>query len=398
MVTNTEIEQLKNELFAAVKEDNLQKAKECIEKIPEENISKIVNSKRQGETPLQVAVLKNNFEMVKLLIDNYADVNAKDYAERPVLYRCVTSRYCSAQMVEFLINNGASTSGKFTNGDEFFSLLAWAVQDGSPEKAEILLKHGANSDEKFSYAFQGDCTSLHVAVVRNNPEMVKVFIKYHANVNAQNKQGETPLHLAIRFKHPKIIKLLYDNGADIDNVKDIRNQTPSDLAKTFYPDKTIKEIAAEAKSVNISPDNAMQSISVASSAVKPSFFINSIFNWMGASTTAALSRLFQSAPALSSAQQPVTHSAGSLAGSSQVDFYGTALLADVVARKFTGGKYSRPLDDSLLTLEQIKERKLSAIERDVKMAINEFEELNQCPGSSLSNTTVSKGINHQKFF
>lgn len=126
MVTNTEIEQLKNELFAAVKEDNLQKAKECIEKIPEENISKIVNSKRQGDTPLQVAVLKNNFEMVKLLIDNYADVNAKDYTERPVLYHCVTSRYCSAQIVESLINNGASTSGKFTDGGGFLSLLYWA--------------------------------------------------------------------------------------------------------------------------------------------------------------------------------------------------------------------------------------------------------------------------------
>nr|WP_319606853.1 hypothetical protein [Wolbachia endosymbiont (group B) of Chorthippus brunneus] len=81
---------------------------------------------------------------------------------------------------------------------------------------------------------------------------------------------------------------------------------------------------------------------------------------------------------------------------SQVDFNGTALLADVVIRKFIGRKYSRPLDDSLLTLEQIRERKVSAIERDIKMVISEFEKLDQCPRSLLSNSTISKGVCHQK--
>lgn len=131
-----------------------------------------------------------------------------------------------------------------------------------------------------------------------------------------------------------------------------------------------------------------------SSAVKPSSFINSIFSWVGASTTAALSGLFHSTPALPPAQQPVTHSAGSSISSSQVN--GTALLADIVIRRFTGEKYLKPIDDLLLTLEQIKERKLSTIERDVNMAISEFEELYQCPRSLLSNATISEGVYHQK--
>ncbi|WP_234301904.1 ankyrin repeat domain-containing protein [Wolbachia endosymbiont of Anopheles demeilloni] len=220
--------------------------------------------------------------------------------------------------------------------------------------------------------------------------MVELLVKYKADVNVQNKQGQTPIYLAISSKRPKIIKLLYDNGADIDNVKNIRNETPSDYVKLFYPGKTIKEIAAEAESINVNPDPAP------SSAVRPSSFINSVFSWMGTSTTAALSNLFQSAPALPPAQQSVAHLTGSPIDFSQVDFNGTALLADVVIRKFIRRKYSRPLDDSLLTLEQIRERKVSAIERDIKMIINEFEKFDQCPRSLLSNSTISKGVCHQK--
>ncbi|WP_265014907.1 hypothetical protein [Wolbachia endosymbiont (group B) of Camptogramma bilineatum] len=135
-----------------------------------------------------------------------------------------------------------------------------------------------------------------------------------------------------------------------------------------------------------------------SSATKPSFFVSSMLNSIGASTTAALSGIFQGTPALPFAQQSITYSGKNSINSSQVGFGGMAFLADVAIRKFTGQKYSRPLDDSLLTLEQIKERRLSAIEKDVKMAISKFEKLDQCPRSSLSNTTISKGMDYQKSF
>ncbi|WP_238580446.1 hypothetical protein [Wolbachia endosymbiont of Armadillidium vulgare] len=76
----------------------------------------------------------------------------------------------------------------------------------------------------------------------------------------------------------------------------------------------------------------------------------------------------------------------------KIDFNGTALLADVVVRKFTREKYSMPLDDSFLTIEQIKERKLNSLERNIETALSKCEKLYQCPGSSLSNSTTSKGI------
>ncbi|XMA29552.1 hypothetical protein O1Q06_06915 [Wolbachia endosymbiont of Tetranychus urticae] len=60
-----------------------------------------------------------------------------------------------------------------------------------------------------------------------------------------------------------------------------------------------------------------------SSAVKPFSFINSIFSWV---TTATLSNLFSSAPALPPAQQSVDHLDRSPISSSQVDCNGIILL------------------------------------------------------------------------
>ena len=292
---------------------------------------------------------------MRFLIENGADVNIEDYFHVPPIYYAVTKG--TTEMIELLIDKGASISGYFSYADKKRTLVGWAIDKNSPEKVEVLLKHGASPDGKFDLLAYSQNSCLHAAIEKNYSRIVELLIEYRANVNVQNEQEQTTIYLAISSKRPKIIKLLYDNGADIDNVKDIRNETPSDYVKLFYPGKTIKEIAAEAESINVNPDPAP------SSAVRPSSFINSVFSWMGTSTTAALSSLFQSAPALPPAQRSVVLSAGSPIDSSQIDFKGTAFLTDVVIRKLTGERYLRPLEDSLLTIQEIRERKLNTIEK-----------------------------------
>ncbi|MGX9891821.1 ankyrin repeat domain-containing protein [Wolbachia endosymbiont (group B) of Eucosma cana] len=391
MVTKTEVEKWRDGLRSAVKERDFQKAEEYIRE-GKTHTTNVINSKdRNGNSPLSIAVSKQDLEMMGFLIENGADVNIEDFFRVPPIYYAVTKG--TTEMIELLIDKKASISGYFSYAGEKRTLVGWAIDENSPEKVEVLLKHGASPNSKFDFYDDSQDSCLHAAIRRDYKKIVELLVKYKADVNVQNERGETPIYLAISSKRPKIIKLLYDNGADIDNVKNIRNETPSDYVKLFYSGKTIKEIAAEAESANVNSEDITPA---PSSAVRPSSFINSVFSWMGTSTTAALSSLFQSAPALPPAKQSVAHLTGSPIDFSQVDFNGTALLADVVIRKFIGRKYSRPLDDSLLTLEQIRERKVSAIERDIKMVISEFEKLDQCPRSLLSNSTISKGVSHQK--
>ena len=61
--------------------------------------------------------------------------------------------------------------------------------------------------------------SLLKAAKDGNIEDVKLLIANGADVNARNKDGETPLHHAASFGHKEIIELLIAKGADV-NAKD----------------------------------------------------------------------------------------------------------------------------------------------------------------------------------
>ena len=46
--------------------------------------------------------------------------------------------------------------------------------------------------------------------------MALYFVEKGANLNIQNNEGNTPLHLALKYKHDKVIKILMDNKAALD--------------------------------------------------------------------------------------------------------------------------------------------------------------------------------------
>ena len=66
---------------------------------------------------------------------------------------------------------------------------------------------------------------LHRAVIQNDLEMIRLLIENGADVNSkEDKYGATPLIVAAQLDHPEIAKLLIENGADI-NVKDYKGWT-----------------------------------------------------------------------------------------------------------------------------------------------------------------------------
>lgn len=69
-------------------------------------------------------------------------------------------------------------------------------------------------------------TPLHVAAKQGNTEIAKLLIENRANVNATNKKGETPLHLAAKQGNTEIVEFLIEKDADID-FHDKKARTPS---------------------------------------------------------------------------------------------------------------------------------------------------------------------------
>ena len=99
-------------------------------------------------------------------------------------------------------------------GDGLTRLMI-ACTFGKLDRVKELLKRGAAPNKTTP---QGD-TALHMVHVTDNnsgAKIVKLLVAHGANINAKNKIGETPLHVATRIGSRPFVKALLDNGADID--------------------------------------------------------------------------------------------------------------------------------------------------------------------------------------
>lgn len=56
---------------------------------------------------------------------------------------------------------------------------------------------------------------LHFACFYGKPEAVSYALEKNFDINAQNSEGHTPLHLGIINKHTEIVKKLLENNADL---------------------------------------------------------------------------------------------------------------------------------------------------------------------------------------
>jgi len=90
------------------------------------------------------------------------------------------------------------------------SLLIIAAYYGQQSIIEYILPYATNLNHK-----SDNGTALAAAVVKNNLNIIRIFLKYKANVNLTDANGISPLMYAIMFKNIQVIKLLIKHGADI---------------------------------------------------------------------------------------------------------------------------------------------------------------------------------------
>lgn len=69
--------------------------------------------------------------------------------------------------------------------------------------------------------------------------MVTALIKFHADINKANQDGDTPLHVASRKGHEEVIMALITAKADIKKVNKA-GQTPLQLAKLNHHQKIVE--------------------------------------------------------------------------------------------------------------------------------------------------------------
>jgi ankyrin repeat protein len=153
-----------------------------------------------------------------------ADIMAKDGAGQTLLH---SSEHLGA--IANLVSLGLDVNARDKRGVTPLLHAAWG---GNVERAKCLVSFGADPNAKEGWS---NNSMLHCAVQRdhtNNLAFIPYALSFGLDINARNKPGNTPLHLAARLnENVEMCRILVAAGADV-NAKNNKGWTPlHDAAK-----------------------------------------------------------------------------------------------------------------------------------------------------------------------
>ncbi len=164
---------------------------------------------------LDYAILNDNFNMAKLLLKKGANPNgtfkySTDSRFEPKT-KCslgLAIEMDSPLLVRQLLKKGANPNA--THNDEPLTVLA--ARKAHPCVIDLLAEKGANINAQDK---DGN-TALHIAALNGNIRLVKKLIeRYHANTIIQNHNKDLPMHMAMQNPNIEVLKLLQKHGTPI---------------------------------------------------------------------------------------------------------------------------------------------------------------------------------------
>lgn len=112
------------------------------------------------------------------------------------------------RIVKLLVENGADVNVL----DDYDSPLRLACGDGKFEMAKYLLENHALVD------LAVDDTPLIIASCVGYMEIIKLLLKYGADINWKDKDGRSALFFAKAHRQKEVVQFLIENGADTELV------------------------------------------------------------------------------------------------------------------------------------------------------------------------------------
>ncbi len=162
---------------------------------------------------IQYAVLFNNVEFAKLLIDRGSKLDMVDSDGRSLLY--IPIKYNFLKMLELLLKADSNYVGisivDFQDKKGLIPLhYAIFIQNIGAVKLLLEGRSNVNTTDK-----NGN-NSLHLAIVKKNLEICKLVLGRSIDIDMQNVYGETALHMACNYEVPEIVSLLLKNDISVD--------------------------------------------------------------------------------------------------------------------------------------------------------------------------------------
>ena len=158
-----------------------------------------------------------------------ADIDCKDFhGHTPLTLACLLGK---ASIIEFLLAHNANSCASTKSGETALHMLCYATCN-KPDIADKLIKYGANID-----AVDNDGNSvLHICAWLNQYDLISYFVEKGCSMNACNKQWRTPLMVATSCSNSRshVVSTLLELDASVDDT-DCNGMNAFVLAAGRYP-------------------------------------------------------------------------------------------------------------------------------------------------------------------
>ena len=198
--------ELGQKLVEAAKGGGLEEVKKLLEQRANiETVSENYSENYLKQTSLHLAAGRGHYEVVKLLVEQRAEVDAQDWA--PLHFAAGEGHQ---EIAKLLLEARAEVDAK---GVGKKTPLFFAAGKGHHEVAKLLLEDRAEVDVK-----DGDGrTPLSFAAERGHHEVAKLLLEDRAEVDVKDRDGRTSLSFAAERGRHKVAKLLLEARADVDS-------------------------------------------------------------------------------------------------------------------------------------------------------------------------------------
>eukprot|EP00938_MAST-03A_sp_MAST-3A-sp1_P005036 g5036.t1 len=163
-----------------------------------------------GNTALLLAAGYGNFEAVKLLFQNGADLNTVKKNADEFTAIMMAAQGGDVRITKLFLQKGVDVN--YVTTTKRWTALLVASQSGHTDVAKVLAQNGADVNHKE----RNEQTALHKTAFYGHADVAKVLIDNGADVNAGDIEKWTPLHTVAYKGHADVAKVLIDNGADVD--------------------------------------------------------------------------------------------------------------------------------------------------------------------------------------
>lgn len=160
---------------------------------------------------LHIAAMENRVKVIQLLIDHGAHINGRDKAGYTAMHSAVNEG--SVEALKCLVRNGANISALNDLGVTPLQLASILEEKEAFDYLNSLPQPSEPDHEQND--FDSATRGLHWAVIHGNYSALKIALsRSSTEINKQDEEGKTPLHLAVHANQRRKALLLLRSGAN----------------------------------------------------------------------------------------------------------------------------------------------------------------------------------------